>query len=57
MQRVIEAIGAVYDKALANLKSKVVVNGRTNGDRLNDEQLAAHALAYLATELEACRQQ
>jgi (2S)-methylsuccinyl-CoA dehydrogenase len=56
MERVLEALGAVYQKALANLKTKVVVNGRLNGDRLNDEQLAAHALAYLATELEACRQ-
>ena len=56
MERVLEALGAVYQKALANLKTKVVVNGRLNGDRLNDEQLAGHALAYLATELEACKQ-
>ncbi len=56
MERVLEALGAVYQKALANVKTKVVVNGRLNGDLLNDEQLAAHALAYLATELEACKQ-
>ena len=56
MQNVIEAVSAVYKKAHDNLKAKVVVGGRLKGNLLNDEQLAAHALAYLATELEACRQ-
>ena len=56
MQQVIEAIGALYEKALQNLRSELVENGRPNGKKLNERQLGAHALAYLATELEACRQ-
>lgn len=52
----IEAISALYDKALSNLRAELVVDGRPNGKKLNQRQLGAHALAYLATELEACRQ-
>ena len=56
MQDAIKAIEALYARALSNMKERVVVDGRPNGKKLNEQQLACHALAYMATELEACRQ-
>ena len=56
MNEAISAIEVLYGRALSNMRARVVVDGRPKGDLLNKEQLAAHALAYLATELEACRQ-
>ncbi|MGB5809237.1 MAG: acyl-CoA dehydrogenase family protein [Polyangiales bacterium] len=56
MQEVIQAIEALYQRAHANIKGKVADGDRISGSKLNDAQLGAHGLAYLATELEACRQ-
>ncbi|MEM9727929.1 MAG: acyl-CoA dehydrogenase family protein [Myxococcota bacterium] len=56
MKDVIKAIEAVYQRAHSNLKAKVSDGDRISGGKLNQNQLAAHALAFLATELEACRQ-
>jgi (2S)-methylsuccinyl-CoA dehydrogenase len=56
MDHVVEAIEKLYEKALGRLREQLVENGKPNGKRLNERQLAAHGLAYLATELEACRQ-
>jgi (2S)-methylsuccinyl-CoA dehydrogenase len=56
MQHVVEAIEKLYEKALANLRGELVEGGKPNGKKLNERQLAAHGLSYLATELEACRQ-
>ena len=56
MQKVIEAIEAVYQRAHDNVKALVSEGDRISAKKLNANQLAAHAVAYLATELEACRQ-
>ena len=56
MQKVIEAIEGVYQRAHDNVKALVTDGERISPKKLNENQLAAHAVAYLATELEACRQ-
>ena len=56
MQHVVEAIEKVYEKALAAMKERFVVDGKPSGKKLNMEQLRAHGLAYLATETMACRE-
>ncbi|RLB49369.1 MAG: acyl-CoA dehydrogenase [Deltaproteobacteria bacterium] len=56
MQQVIEAIEGIYQRAHDNVKAIVIEGERISGKKLNENQLAAHAVAYLATELEACRQ-
>ncbi len=56
MQQVIEAIEGIYQRAHDNVKAIVIEGDRISGKKLNENQLAAHAVAYLATELEACRQ-
>lgn len=56
MEKVVSAIEAVYEKALANLRDELLHGDRPSGRKLNERQLGAHALAYLAAELEACRQ-
>lgn len=53
---VIESIGAVYERALGHLRERVRDGERLSGRKLNEAQLPAHGLSYLATELEACRQ-
>jgi (2S)-methylsuccinyl-CoA dehydrogenase len=56
MQQVIEAIEGIYRRAHDNVKALVSEGDRISAKKLNANQLAAHAVAYLATELEACRQ-
>ncbi len=56
MQNVVDAIAALYERGHRNLKERLTVDGRVSGKLLNQNQLGAHALAYMATELEACRQ-
>ncbi|MGD8608335.1 MAG: acyl-CoA dehydrogenase family protein [Myxococcales bacterium] len=56
MQAVIKAIEGLYQRAHDNVKAMVSDGDRVSSRKLNEHQLAAHALAYLATELEACRQ-
>jgi (2S)-methylsuccinyl-CoA dehydrogenase len=56
MQEVIKAIEGVYTRAHDNVKAQVSDGERISAKKLNQHQLAAHAVAYLATELEACRQ-
>ena len=56
MERVIEAIEHLYQRAHDNVKALVSDNGKISAKKLNSHQLEAHAVAYLATELEACRQ-
>ncbi len=53
---VVEAIEGLYSRALRAMKDRFVVDGKVVGRRLNEEQLRAHGLAYLATEATACRQ-
>ncbi|RLB49976.1 MAG: acyl-CoA dehydrogenase, partial [Deltaproteobacteria bacterium] len=56
MKNVIEAIEALYARALDEVRERVLEGDRPSGRKLNEAQLAGHGLAYLATELEACRQ-
>ena len=53
----VDALEALYQRALERGKARFVGdNGRVDGKKLNREQLAAHGLAYLATETHAARQ-
>ncbi len=50
------AIEELYRRAHDRVQAHVSVSGRVKSKLLDQHQLAAHALAYLATELEAARQ-
>jgi (2S)-methylsuccinyl-CoA dehydrogenase len=52
----IDAIDRLYDIALERVRTRVVKGGSLDNAALDREQLAAHALAYVATDLAACRQ-
>jgi (2S)-methylsuccinyl-CoA dehydrogenase len=52
----VEAIDRLYALARERIRAKVTKNGKVEGEAVEREQLAAHALAYVATELAACRQ-
>ncbi|MFW5741624.1 MAG: acyl-CoA dehydrogenase family protein, partial [Myxococcota bacterium] len=54
--KAVEALQKLYEIALPRVREKVTDNGRVSGKLLNQHQLAAHALAYLRTDLEACKQ-
>ncbi|MDB4991512.1 MAG: mcd, partial [Myxococcaceae bacterium] len=56
MQIVVDAIERLYSVAHDRLKERVSENGKINSKKLDQFQVQAHALAYLKTELEACRQ-
>jgi (2S)-methylsuccinyl-CoA dehydrogenase len=52
----LEAIDRLYAIARERVRARVVKNGALDAAALDREQLAAHALAYVATDLAACRQ-
>ncbi|MGH7269538.1 MAG: acyl-CoA dehydrogenase family protein, partial [Polyangiaceae bacterium] len=52
----VEAIAGLYEIARERLRSRVLLNGKLSAAALDREQLAAHALAYVATDLAACLQ-
>jgi (2S)-methylsuccinyl-CoA dehydrogenase len=56
MRRVVEAIERLYHRAHMRVSERVKTGDRVDAKKLERAQLAAHALAYMATELEACRQ-
>jgi len=56
MQSVVDAIARLYALAHARMKERVFENGKISSKKLDQQQVPVHALAYLATELEACRQ-
>jgi (2S)-methylsuccinyl-CoA dehydrogenase len=56
MKRTLEAIGGLYERALSSVRSRVSLDGKPDGKLLEEHQLAAHGLAYLATEVAACRE-
>ncbi len=58
LEPAVEAVAELYRRALSSVLARVVDpdKGRVSGRLLEDNQLGAHALAYLATELEAARQ-
>jgi (2S)-methylsuccinyl-CoA dehydrogenase len=52
----VAAIEELYSRALPRVTAHVSEGGKISSKKLEQNQLAAHALAYLATELEAARQ-
>jgi (2S)-methylsuccinyl-CoA dehydrogenase len=50
------ALDALYAAARENVRARVLEGGKLAAKKLDAEQLAAHAVAYLATEVEAARQ-
>jgi (2S)-methylsuccinyl-CoA dehydrogenase len=56
MKRAVAAIGELYQRARDRLRAQVTQDGKLDRQKLEQRQVAAHALAYLATELEASRQ-
>lgn len=56
MKHVLDAILDLEARALSYGRERFVEDGRPNSKKLNQEQLAAHGLAYLATEAMACRE-
>lgn len=56
MKHVLDAILDLEARALRHGRERFVEGGRPNSKKLNQEQLAAHGLAYLATEAMACRE-
>lgn len=56
MERTVEAISDLYNRARTRLRDQVVVDGKVDRKKLAERQVAAHALSFMATELEAARQ-
>lgn len=56
MKQAVAAISELYDRARDRLRAQVLTQGKLDRKKLEQRQVAAHALAYLATELEASRQ-
>src|SRR5688500_2119203 len=56
MERTVAAIGELYERALGKLRAEVKTGEKLDRKKLEKRQVAAHALAYMATELEAARQ-
>ena len=52
----VAALETLYARALDRLRAKVIVGGKVSSDKLDAEQVAAHGLAYLATEAATCRE-
>jgi (2S)-methylsuccinyl-CoA dehydrogenase len=52
----LQALEELYKRALGRVLARVTENGKISAKLLDRHQLAAHGLAYLATELEAARQ-
>ena len=55
-EQTLRALERLYDAARIAVRGRTLENGKLSGKKLDQEQLAAHALAYLATEIEASRQ-
>jgi len=56
LRSAVSAIEELYRRALPRVLEHVTEGGKISSKKLEAHQLAAHALAYLATELEAARQ-
>ena len=52
----LDALGRLYSAAREQVRGRVRDGEKLSPKKLDAEQLAAHALAYLATEIEAARQ-
>ncbi len=55
-RRAVDAIERLYEIAHERLRGRVVKSGVLDNAALDRDQLAAHALAYVATDLAACVQ-
>jgi len=51
-----EAATGFYEKALTNMRARLMTDGKVNGALLDAEQHAAHGLAWVATYTEALKQ-
>jgi (2S)-methylsuccinyl-CoA dehydrogenase len=56
MERTVLAISELYKRAQERLRAQVTTGGKLDRAKLEQHQVASHALAYLAAELEASRQ-
>jgi (2S)-methylsuccinyl-CoA dehydrogenase len=56
MHKALEALHSVYSVARNHVRSRVTEGAEVSARLLDVHQSAAHALAWLRTELEACRQ-
>ena len=56
LEPALSALGELYRRALGRVAQHVEEKGRVSAKLLERHQLSGHALAYLATELEAARQ-
>ena len=56
MSPCLPALERLYAAARERVRARVTVDGKVSSARLDEEQLAAHALSYLATELHAARE-
>jgi (2S)-methylsuccinyl-CoA dehydrogenase len=56
MERTVLAISELYKRAQERLRAQVTSGGKLDRAKLEQHQVASHALAYLAAELEASRQ-
>jgi (2S)-methylsuccinyl-CoA dehydrogenase len=56
MEKIVDAIERLYEIARTRIKERVSEGGKIDAKKLNECQVAAHGLAYFATELEACKQ-
>ncbi|WP_135081090.1 acyl-CoA dehydrogenase family protein [Terasakiella sp. SH-1] len=54
--RAVEAADALLEKAKDAVSEKVMVDGRVNSAKLEEEQTAAHGLSWMATYVESLRQ-
>ncbi|WP_321333956.1 acyl-CoA dehydrogenase family protein [Breoghania sp.] len=52
----LEAVDSLVKAAAASIRARVVVDGRIDAARMDDEQRATHGLAWLATYAQALRQ-
>lgn len=52
----IAALEELYSRALARMRERVSENGKVSSTKLDSEQVAAHGVAYLATEIMAAKQ-
>ena len=52
----LEKLEGLFETATQTLRAKVEVEGRVSGAKIEQEQTAAHGLAWLATYVESLRQ-
>jgi len=52
----LDALTRLYEAGRESVRARVVAGGKISSEKLDEHQLAAHALAYLRAEIEAARQ-